>query len=321
MKLKSFNEFMVLYEQALFEADLETARREYNDILNKMGLDVDDPKSLYKVADKVDDFLKDPVNKKNFLKGLDDGNPPVDDKVKIEGTSIEANKLKPSQDSIYLDQSIKGYVTRVVEKYLKQILSGKLVAPDIFISEDNYVLDGHHRWSAVMALNPEAKMEITRINLPIFVAIPVLNAILRAEGAEVQRATGDAKTNIWKGLEGEEKDYKAVILKTLKDAVTEKDPYPAQEQFIDEDGKLDKLIEFINKNGFDHIKDENILAKHIYDHIKEIPTPEKIFPPRDQMPQFPQNGEDTKHILNAMQSGEFDIKKGENPKSGLHKTT
>jgi len=43
----------------------------------------------------------------------------------------------------------------------------KIGGGDVFVSADNYVLDGHHRWAAMWLNDQHAKVEITRIDLPI----------------------------------------------------------------------------------------------------------------------------------------------------------
>lgn len=39
--------------------------------------------------------------------------------------------------------------------------------PGALVSSDNYILDGHHRWLAEYNINKNAKMDVTRIDLPI----------------------------------------------------------------------------------------------------------------------------------------------------------
>jgi len=51
-------------------------------------------------------------------------------------------------------------VAKIMEGYS---LSGER----LLTSKDNYILDGHHRWAALLSLDPKNKMKITRVNLPI----------------------------------------------------------------------------------------------------------------------------------------------------------
>lgn len=326
-RVKSFTEFVLesrLQEADDAKVDAEVAKREYNDILTKMGLDITDKESLQHVADKVQDFLKDPETKQNFTKGLEDGNKPHDDQISVSAVTIGAKELNPSQRAIYLDQSIVGYISRPVVKYLNPIIDGKFEASDIFISEDNYIIDGHHRWSAIMAMNPDTKMTITRINLPILVAIPILNAILSVTHTAAKSMGGEEKHNIWNGLDNPE-TYKKNIIEVMKEAVKADKNYPdknlfqAQAEFYSEDGSLDKFIKYISAKGI-AVKDEGALAEYLFKNIKDIPKAENIFPPRTQMPQMPDAKKDTEEVLTDLTKGKFDIKKGETPTGGLHKT-
>jgi hypothetical protein len=325
-RVKSFTEFVLesrLMEEDTAKTDAIAAKREYNDILTKMGLDITDKESLQHVADKVEEFLKDPENRKNFTKGLEDGNAPLDDQINVKTVTIDAKALSPSQRAIYLDQSIVGFISRPVSKYLKPILDGKFEASDIFISADDYIIDGHHRWSAIMALNPDTKMTVTKINLPILAAIPILNAILKATETGAKSMGGTEKQNIWNGLD-DAKEYQKNIIEILKEAVKvdknipEKNLFKAQEEFYSPDGSLDKFIKYINGGGID-VKDEQSLAEYMYKNIDSIPKAEKIFPPRQQMPQMPDDKKDTEEVLTDLSKGKFDIKKGESPTGGLHK--
>lgn len=64
----------------------------------------------------------------------------------------------------------------------------------IFVSSDNYVLDGHHRWAANVGLDwtedshvGDVKMPVTRINMPILALLPLANKF-----AEQQAGGGHA---------------------------------------------------------------------------------------------------------------------------------
>jgi hypothetical protein len=75
--------------------------------------------------------------------GLDDGGAPGDDKVSVSKASIEAENLKPSQTTMVLEKA--------VGMALGMLKSGK-IGGDLgaMISQDNHILDGHHRWAATI---------------------------------------------------------------------------------------------------------------------------------------------------------------------------
>ena len=104
--------------------------------------------------------------KKIFLnKGEQDGDP-SDDIVKTQDVSIPAAKLKASQDAIYLGKSLGMAVGGVK--------GGDL---DAVISDDNHILDGHHRWAATMFASPTTTVGGVKAELKIGDLIPVLRAL------------------------------------------------------------------------------------------------------------------------------------------------
>jgi len=89
-------------------------------------------------------------------RGQKDGNP-GDDKISYESTDIPVSKLKPTQNEIGMDESLKNILT---DKYgsLGSFLQGSAdVGPNPLVTYNGqYIIDGHHRWSQVFAANPKA---------------------------------------------------------------------------------------------------------------------------------------------------------------------
>ena len=46
----------------------------------------------------------------------------------------------------------------------------------VIVSNDNYILDGHHRWAALLVLDPYIKMEVHQIDVPICNLLTAANA-------------------------------------------------------------------------------------------------------------------------------------------------
>lgn len=86
---------------------------------------------------------------------------------KIESTTEQASFLRASQNQI--DGSKVASMMSAMEK-------GTFKANPIFISKENYVIDGHHTWAATVgyALGPgkdDLRMPVSRVNLPILKAL------------------------------------------------------------------------------------------------------------------------------------------------------
>ena len=127
------------------------------------------------------------MNDKDFLtKGTKDGEQGGNaDAVKSKDTQILASMLKPSQSAIYLEKAIGGVFGYVGDQARKGVVSGQN-PNDIIVVKGNYILDGHHRWASACLANPKAKLEVTYIDLPIQIAIPVLRTVGNALGNKGQ---------------------------------------------------------------------------------------------------------------------------------------
>lgn len=103
---------------------------------------------------------------KNGLKQFD--NSDVDDIVKVNKKSITVNKLKPIQQQIYFDKSIDTIIKFGVSASINFIKTQLFI-----VSSDNFIIDGHHRYLAMMLLNPEMKVNVLSIDLPISKLLPM----------------------------------------------------------------------------------------------------------------------------------------------------
>lgn len=72
-------------------------------------------------------------------------------KVQIEDIDIDVNLLKPIQKEIWLSKAIK---IAFSEKDIKE---------PIIISNDLYVIDGHHRWAAILLLSHFSETDLVKI--------------------------------------------------------------------------------------------------------------------------------------------------------------
>jgi len=169
-----------------------------------------------------------PDKKGYFKKGTTDGEM-KDDIVPTKPVSISVSQLKPSQDAIYLGKAIAMAINGVE--------GGDLGA---VISQDNYILDGHHRYAATSFNNPSAKVGGVQAKLKIGDLIPVL------------RAAGDAMRNA-RGVEpkgGDINIFNATI-DDVKDIVYKGKNVPAQYY------NKEKAISWFEGHG------ENVIAQRL----------------------------------------------------------
>ncbi len=77
--------------------------------------------------------------------------------VTTERTTMSVRDMRPSQGEIGLEQIAKNVLKP--EK--------KLAKKEIVVSQDNYIVDGHHGWAGKYLKDRDAESKILRINLPI----------------------------------------------------------------------------------------------------------------------------------------------------------
>lgn len=68
-----------------------------------------------------------------------------------------ARNLNPAQNVVDFDK-----VVNIVQDYTKS----NVIEP-IAIDKDNYIIDGHHRWSALMYINPNTEIPVYQFNIKL----------------------------------------------------------------------------------------------------------------------------------------------------------
>jgi hypothetical protein len=222
------------------------------------------------VSSFVDQFktiASDPKVQAILKAGVTDGDP-KDEQIQYAKGNIAVKGLLPTQNEIGFDQSIANILT---DQYgsLKSILGGNAdVGGPIVTYNGKYVIDGHHRWSQVYAANPNASMENLDIrgNLSPTEILKIVHAAIAAKVGGVPSSNPQG-INILKG----------VTEKQVLDAVNSKLSDTATKNIWAENGQ----------------KDNNAIAKYIYNNLKTLITKNKPVagaPGRKDMPQTDNKG-------------------------------
>ena len=122
-----------------------------------------------------------------FLKKGHRDNNIGDDIVLVKKVAIPVHKIKPTQSIIYTAKSI--------EMAYREFDGGDM---NTLISNDNYILDGHHRWASSMLKDPNIKMSGYKIDMDVHDLIHVLRAVGDAIGNARQGAPVASDINIFK---------------------------------------------------------------------------------------------------------------------------
>lgn len=101
------------------------------------------------------------------------------DKDKIKGVkeNIAANKLKPAQNEIFFGKSMGMAVVGTLG--IAPTVGGYLGS---VWSQENNIMDGHHRWASTMLGDPTAKIGGYKIKISYKVLIPILRKVGRLFG-------------------------------------------------------------------------------------------------------------------------------------------
>lgn len=94
--------------------------------------------------------------------GITDGKP-RDEKLSYSEGTISADKLRPTQNIIGQKESLDNILT---DKYnnVSNALQGSVSFPTpLIIYNQQYIIDGHHRWSQIFAANPKCKLPVLNI--------------------------------------------------------------------------------------------------------------------------------------------------------------
>ena len=119
--------------------------KQYEQFVSELGSNITDKKFA--------DFL---------LGGLTDGKMQRDDVVKFSNISIPCSGLKPTQNEIDIDKSLSYPLKLTPTSDLVAYFNGGTFAPGgkiVTCGGGKYIIDGHHRWSQLYCMNPNAKIE------------------------------------------------------------------------------------------------------------------------------------------------------------------
>jgi len=133
---------------------------------------------------KLGSLASDPKVQAFILSGKSDGDN-QDDLVKAVPAAIKVTNLRPTQNEIDVEKSLKFSLTN--ETSLANCLKSGTVtikAP-IVTYNGTYVIDGHHRWSQLYAVNARASIEAIDLQGPEMNPVDVLKIVQLAIAGEL----------------------------------------------------------------------------------------------------------------------------------------
>jgi hypothetical protein len=91
-----------------------------------------------------------------------------DDITSVKSESIKARDLTPIQEQIYFDKGLGTIIKSGVDGAKKLITSKILI-----VSSDNRIIDGHHRFLSALLIDPDMKVNVIKIDLPLSKLLPL----------------------------------------------------------------------------------------------------------------------------------------------------
>jgi hypothetical protein len=148
--------------------------------LKNGSLDINAPHSKEFINDPFPQGLAGKKAKDWLESGLPihDGANKKDDVIKVSKTLILVGELKPIQQQIYFDRAVA-----YLPKYGVQDSINFLTKKSYFIvSNDNFIIDGHHRWLLANIIDKNMKVQVLKIDLPMVTLLPLTLAYSDAIG-------------------------------------------------------------------------------------------------------------------------------------------
>lgn len=105
-------------------------------------------------------MLEDPKARTLLLDGF--GGELGDTKLNFSVVNIPASNLIPTQNEIDVQKSVDFTIKvfpKTISKVFQNSSSGVEIVSPIITFRKNFVIDGHHRWSQIFAINPDAKIK------------------------------------------------------------------------------------------------------------------------------------------------------------------
>jgi len=223
-----------------------------------------------------------------FAKKAVNTEPAKEDTIPVTGASEPVQKLKPSQSSMNIEKAMGQAISMILGD---MELGGNINA---FISNDDHIMDGHHRWVATAMVDPSQPVGGYKVDFPADKLIAILNAITAGKFGITQGKPATGGFDQFKPG-----PVKATLEQFAKEGVPGKFPRPpeqvmqALEKFVADNGGEEKGEEAVEKAA-------EIMVNNLSNLKFETPAGA---PSREDMPVI----DDPQPAIQALTTGEVDV--------------
>tara|TARA_Y100001970_G_scaffold293595_1_gene441459 strand:+ start:3700 stop:4725 length:1026 start_codon:yes stop_codon:yes gene_type:complete len=236
------------------------------------------------------------------------------DAIGVKPDSWSAAELSPSQTSMNLPKACW---------FALGMLNGSMFGSggpggktNAFVSQDNYLMDGHHRWIATAMADPSASIEGFKVDWPAKQLVAVLNTVTVGLLGVTQGKPGTGGFEQFQKLE----EIEGVLTKMLTDEA----PSPKGGTFkgVAGDDSAGKAKEVIEKaTGLEGEEAAKAMAKQMYDNLQSVPgakgagavmpgAPERIDMPVIDDDKSTKNTPSIDNTIKALKDGEINVNEG-----------
>ena len=223
-----------------------------------------------------------------FAKRAVNSDPSEEDTIAVTGASEPVQKLKPSQSSMNIDKAMAQAIAMIQGD---MDLGGNINA---FISSDDHIMDGHHRWVATAMVDPSKPVGGYKVDFPADKLIAILNAIT---AGKYGKTTGKEATG------GFDQFQPGPVKATLEKYATDGIPgdFPRTPENV-----MQAIEKFVSDNGGEEKGQEAVkaAADMMVDNLSNVKfeTPAGA-PSREDMPVI----DDPQPAIQALTTGEVDV--------------
>ena len=186
----------------------------------------------------IDKIIKEP--KLRSILGLGFGGELSDLKLSVSPCNLVDKRLIPTQNEIGMKESLK-YLLEDTE-FTKYFKPGIVIKRPVLTFNGMFIIDGHHRWSQIFLVNPEA--ELACINIEGNLS-PI--SMLKAVQCTIGSNTGDLRLKASQGT-SLYKASKKVIQDYIESNLTEKTKEALLKVNLDVEGLVKNCLELANNN-------------------------------------------------------------------------